>query len=92
MVGFLMYRALDFEGYTLWVVARLMIDRFHQGQGYGRGALDAVIRRVKNRHKGDGVLISYVPGNLPAEKLYMTMGFVDEGALWDGEICVVLRW
>lgn len=92
MVGFLMYRSLDFDGYTLWYVARLMIDRFHQGKGYGRGAMDAVMRRVKNRHKGDGLLISYVPGNLAAEKLYTSLGFVDEGAVWDDEICLVVRW
>ena len=92
MVGFVMYRALDFEDYTFWYIARFMIDRFQQGKGYGRGALHAVLRRLRHRHNADAVMITVVPQNAPAIALYESVGFVATGATWDDEVCYVLRF
>ena len=92
MIGFVMYRGVEMGDYTLWYIARFMIDRFSQGQGLGRATLNAVLRRLRNRHSADGVLISYVPGNTAAKRLYTEMGFVDESLLWDDEICLVYRF
>lgn len=59
MVGFVMYRALNFEDYTFWYIARFMIDRFQQGKGYGRGALHAVLRRFRLNLSVCAVFVSH---------------------------------
>lgn len=91
MVGFCMYGYLDFDDYHLWYIARLMIDKYQQGKGYGRSALEAVIRRLRNRHSADGILITVVPENQVAKSLYAKLGFIDDGARWDNETVMLLR-
>lgn len=91
MVGFCMYGYLKFGAYKLWYIARLMVDRHQQGKGYGRSALEAVIRRLRNRHDADGILITVVPENQRAKSLYAKLGFIDDGARWDDETVMLLR-
>ena len=70
MVGFIMYELKGGVGFIL----RLMIDRRHQRQGYGRAAVLEVIRRLKlipevqmiaTSHQR-GNIDQYVTGNLSA--------------------------
>ena len=68
----------DAEGYTVWFIWRLMVDAEQQGKGYGRGAMIAIIDWLKAKDL-DGVLISFVPENVGARKLYESLGFIDEG-------------
>ncbi len=77
-VGFVMVGNFDAEGYIVWFVWRLMVDAEQQGKGYGRGAMIAIIDWLKAKDL-DGVLISFVPENVGARKLYENLGFIDEG-------------
>jgi diamine N-acetyltransferase len=52
VVGFLMYESLESDGkphdYSIY---RLMVDKRHQGRGYGRAALELAIDEIKqDRH------------------------------------------
>src|SRR5215212_3967979 len=48
VVGFVMYGQHPPDTGAWWVI-RLMIDRAHQGQGYGRAAMEAVIALMAER-------------------------------------------
>ena len=94
MVGFVMYGpdaeyAPDEQGAYAFV--RLMIDRHHQGKGYGRAAIAAVIEAIRNNPESRVLYTSHVPENAHAGHLYAAMGFKQTGRLLDGEIIVALR-
>lgn len=82
-VGFLMY-AFNAEDESYWV-CRLMIDRYFQGQGYGKQALKVVIDEIKKRPTGDHIKLSIEPGNMSAQKIYESIGFQKTGEIIDGE-------
>lgn len=82
MVGFVMY-VLDPDDGNWWIY-RLMIDAKHQGNGYGRAALDLAIARIK-RPNCNKVVISIEPANDVARRLYEARGFRATGAQINGE-------
>ena len=93
MVGFVMYGpdaeyAPGEQGAYAFV--RLMIDQHHQGKGYARTTIAAVIEAVKNLPDSRVLYTSYVPENTHAGHLYTTMGFQQTGGMLDGEIIVAL--
>jgi diamine N-acetyltransferase len=77
MVGFAMYGVDEVSG--KWKVFRMMIDRAHQGNGYGRAAMEAVIERLAGRPDCDEILIAYKLTNEAARELYADLGFVEQG-------------
>ena len=83
MVGFVMY------GYDVddkrHEVARLMVDKAHQGKGYGRAALVEVIRRLRAEPGCRQIALSVNPENHSARKLYESLGFVKTGEVSHGE-------
>jgi diamine N-acetyltransferase len=80
-VGFVMVHE-DPEDWFLW---RLMVDHRHQGNGYGRDALEQVFERL--RGLGATVLLtSYVPGEGSPGGFYHRLGFVDTGEEDGGEL------
>lgn len=92
LVGFAFYGPADWgEGDVRQTIMRLMIADGHQGKGYGRAALRLIIDDIRaNMGAADSdIYISYVPGNDSAEKLYLSLGFINEGEIVDDEI--VLR-
>ncbi|MEP6564344.1 MAG: GNAT family N-acetyltransferase [Mesorhizobium sp.] len=82
VVGFLMYEADDDEAR----IYRFMIDRAHQGQGYGKAALREVLDEIIGLGHIRHVSICYEPGNVAARHLYRAAGFVEEGLDEDGEM------
>ena len=82
-VGFLMY-AFNQEDGSYWV-ARLMIDRYFQGKGYGKAALELAIEQLKNKPICNHVKLSIEPGNHTAEKIYASLGFKKTSEIVDGE-------
>jgi diamine N-acetyltransferase len=86
IVGFVMYRPEDYGISKLWFIDRLMVGAQYQGKGYGRAAMEALIARLKAVPGYNAILISFVPGNEAAEKLYSSLGFVDTGEIEEGEI------
>jgi len=93
MVGFLMLNVGDRDdgggkGCELW---RFMIDQKHQGKGYGRAALEAVIGHIRSAYDPDEIVTSVLPGNYAAEKLYESLGFARTGEVEDdGEAWMAL--
>ncbi len=89
MVGFLMYGTNPDNG-ELWIL-RLMVGQQYQGRGYGRAAMEEIIRRLKARPDCQEIFTSYEPDNDVAAKLYRSLGFEDTGRIEDGELVVRLK-
>ena len=68
--------------YFLW---RLMVDKDHQGKGYGSKAMELVIEHVKTLPGAIELLTSYVPGDGNPSPFYYKLGFVETGKIEDGE-------
>lgn len=81
MVGFTMYELAAGVGFIL----RLMIDRDHQRQGYGRAAMVEVIRRLKLHPEVQMIATSHRRENVAAGKLYRSLGFVEWEIAWAAE-------
>ena len=92
MVGFVMYsNERDPRSPRYWV-HRLMIDHRHQGKGFGKAALQEVIRRIAAKPDGDELWIGYDPDNDGARGFYARLGFVEQGeAPWGGDMVTMLR-
>ena len=79
-VGFVMlYIDEDKPEYEVW---RFMVDKAHQGQGYGREALLQVIEHVRGLPKAKDLYLSYVPGEGNPAPFYRKFGFEETGD-WD---------
>ncbi len=88
-VGFVMVGRDTDTGHD-WII-RLMVDRAHQGKGYGKAGLLAAIERLRATPGNTEIRLSYVPGNAQAERLYQHVGFEATGEIDDGEIVMRLR-
>lgn len=77
-VGFLMYDLSEGEDGRLEAsIYRFMIDRDHQGKGYGRAALAKAIEEIGKIPGIARVSISYVRQNDIAKRFYASFGFVE---------------
>ncbi|NTW45075.1 MAG: GNAT family N-acetyltransferase, partial [Anaerolineaceae bacterium] len=63
----------------------LMVDRYFQGKGYGKRAMQIVIDEIRKRPDINLIKLSIEPGNLYAENLYRSLGFEKTGELVEGE-------
>ncbi|WP_245840345.1 GNAT family N-acetyltransferase [Terribacillus saccharophilus] len=82
LVGFLMF-GTDEETKRI-ELCRFMLDKQHQGKGYGKAALMMLLELIKIRYGAISFYTSIVPGNAAAEKLYESAGFVMTGEImWD---------
>ena len=88
LVGFLMYDVDERSGEAS--IYRFMIDRKHQGRGYGRAALACALRELKDDPAVRKVSIGYMPENAVAKPFYASFGFVEVGKDEDGEIIAEL--
>lgn len=64
------------NSYFIW---RFMIDRRHQGKGYGREAMQLALDFIRTFPAGEAKYcwLSYEPENEVAKKLYASFGFVE---------------
>jgi diamine N-acetyltransferase len=87
-VGFVMLEVWEERGeYGVW---RMMIDHAHQGQGYGRLALDHVVAYVRTLPRATKLYVTCVPGEGSPEGFYRRYGFEPTGEVLDGEVVLVL--
>ena len=77
------------DSYNLW---RFMIDRRHQGKGYGKAAMKLILDFIATRPCGPAKLcwLSYEPENTVAKALYSAFGF-RETSEWDGDEVIAVR-
>jgi diamine N-acetyltransferase len=73
-------------GETTSTIYRFMIDKRHQGQGFGRLALAAALAEIEALPGVATVAICYMPDNHAARNLYGAMGFREVGLDEDGEM------
>jgi diamine N-acetyltransferase len=91
MVGFAMY-GLDPDDGTVNFL-HFMIDGKEQGKGYGKAALDVLLRKIHRDYPGQDVWLSLHPQNTAAIELYKGYGFEFEeiGLETDDEVFMRLR-
>ena len=82
-VGFALYGRDPADG--AWWIVRLMIAAQHQRRGLGRAAMRLLLADIDERRCGEDVLVSLVPGNDGARRLYESLGFRDTGRIQDRE-------
>jgi len=83
-VGFVM---LDIDeqnnDYSLW---RLMIDKKHQGKGYGKAGLQLAVEHLQSIPNATMLKSAYVPKEKGgAKQFYLDFGFVETGEQIDKE-------
>nr|MBX2804588.1 GNAT family N-acetyltransferase [Hyphomicrobiales bacterium] len=87
LVGFVMYESCDEDDkphdYTIY---RFMIDKKHQGKGYGRAGLECALDLIRKDRELERIEICYVPENAASRNLYASLGFVETGLDEDGEM------
>ncbi|WHX51309.1 GNAT family N-acetyltransferase [Paenibacillus woosongensis] len=90
LVGFLVFCTNPDKDGNYWIPA-VMIDDKHQGKGYGRAAMEALIQFM-SASNCTRIMIGHRPDNQIAGKLYESLGFnrVSEEVI-DGEIVSLLR-
>jgi diamine N-acetyltransferase len=91
VVGFLMYdvyqRRDKSRGASIY---RFMIDRSHQGKGYGRAALGKALDEIRAVPGLRKISIRYMPDNPVAKPFYASFGFAEVGKDEDGEMIAEL--
>jgi diamine N-acetyltransferase len=89
MVGFAMY-TID-EKLSELYLCRFMIDKNHQGKGYGLAALE-LLKEIALAEPGvTRMRLSTSPDNHNGIRMYERFGFVDTGEIEDGEEVFVLE-
>ena len=72
-------------------IYRFMIDRKHQGKGYGRAALSKALEEIRAIPGVNRISIRYMRKNPVAKRFYGSFGFVEVGRDRDGEMIAVLK-
>ena len=78
------------NNYLIW---RFMIDKDHQGKGYGKKAMELALDFIKTWPcgKADYCFLSYMPENTHAKALYASFGFSETGETDGDEIIAVKK-
>ena len=82
--------AIAHGNYSLW---RLMIDKRYQGKGYGKAAMEEILKYIRSFPcgKAEYCMLSYEPENTVAKELYHHFGFIENGEMDEGEVVAVLK-
>ncbi|MCL2377186.1 MAG: GNAT family N-acetyltransferase [Defluviitaleaceae bacterium] len=85
------------NSHPYYYLSNFMIDKNHQGKGYGKAALKEVIKYLhtaKPQLAAASIYLSYKPNNAIARRLFASVGFVETGETEDGDdivACLVLK-
>ncbi len=85
-----MYNTLK-EEIDSCLIYRIMIDKMHQGKGYGKVATKLVISNMSQLPECKKNAVGYHPENQGAHNLYSSLGFIDSGDIFGKEMAVVLE-
>jgi diamine N-acetyltransferase len=80
VVGLACYgQEVEHEHWRRWIPL-VVIDRRHQGEGFGRAALEAIITNIRKEAPDCRAIgLSCKPENVIAERLYRSLGFEPAG-------------
>jgi ribosomal-protein-alanine N-acetyltransferase len=84
IVGFVMWARSPEDG-SYWV-GGFQIDERYQRRGYGRSALLALIDALGAKPGCREIVLTYLPVNDVARRLYESLGFRDSGEMIEGEV------
>jgi diamine N-acetyltransferase len=84
VLGFVMW-AVDPDDGSGWI-GGLVIGREHQGRGYGRAAVLALLERLRREQGCTAAALSYAADNNTARSLYRSLGFSETGEREDEEL------
>lgn len=72
----------DYSDENCYCIIRLIIDKAHQGKGYGTAAIRQAIELLSTKPQGDAacIFITYKDDNPAAKHIYEKLGFVPTGA------------
>lgn len=91
VIGLLSYcHETDPVDLELFCIFRFMIDKDHQGKGYGSQALALVAEEIKAAG-GKRIQTMHKPKNKAAAKSYRNFGFKEIGVLDDGDIHLEIK-
>lgn len=86
LVGFVMITVDQTTTWSYWMNG-FLIDRDYQGKGYGKAAIDSVIRYIRgNYHHSKCLNLTVCSDNKTARRLYEKVGFFETGEVYDNEI------
>jgi diamine N-acetyltransferase len=95
-VGHVMW-AVDPDDDSHWI-GGLVIDAEQQGKGLGRATVEALLALWENEEPSlsgtayHQAALSVSPDNLPALRLYRSLGFVETGEVSDDEVVLRRPW
>ena len=89
LVGFAMWAFDDSED-SHWI-GGLVIGAEHQGKGYGRAAMEALLGYLAAQPGYREAALSCDPENTVARRLYASLGFVETGERVDEELVARLQ-
>ena len=91
MVGFAMY-GLDPDDMTVNFI-HFMIEGREQGKGYGKAAMEQLLRKIRKEYPDQEIWLSLHPQNTVAIRLYKGYGFEFQviGLETDDEVFMYLR-
>ena len=90
LVGFIMYDVGEGRARKA-LIYRFMIDREHQGKGYGRDALRLALDEIKALSRIKTIAICYMRSNPVAKDFYGSFGFEETGREDRGEVVAELQ-
>ena len=102
-VGFLMYiyDTLDHEsfenevfyGKKSYFIWHIMLDKRHQGKGYGKLSFEKMLMDIETMPNGEAEYITlfYRTSNVIAKTLYASFGFVDTGIIQDNSMLAIKK-
>lgn len=86
LIGFVMLTFDDSLGWSYWFNG-FFIDQAHQGKGYGRATIEALIDFVRQQFPHSRCLnLTICDENTSARSLYEKCGFSKTGEVYDGEV------
>ncbi len=97
MIGFAMItyeKECDYDDKPAYEIYRIMIDKKHQGKGYGKEAIGLLLKYIRTFPYGEAerVYVEWHPDNKVSEKIFLAIGFTLFGTGEDGEVIARLNF